>query len=157
MPTKILEALLPKSKIAGCLLINATPYDACIETVCLRWHETNPKLRIHHLSVSQQPHLVDYVQKKLALQLLKAHMPKSPTESILIITNYLLLAMVQYLFFQIMSIVTMGLNLFLEGNWCIEFWAITIQVIHVALASSCYEVLRSHVKSDKCHSVASAC
>lgn len=51
----------------------------------------------------------------------------------------------------------MGLNLFLEGNWCIEFWAITIQVIHVALASSCYEVLRSHVKSDKCHSVASAC
>lgn len=72
VPVIILESLLGKVKCNHCVVINATPYDACLENVCLRWHQTHPKMKIHHCSVSLQPVLVDYVQKKMALQLLKA-------------------------------------------------------------------------------------
>lgn len=72
VPTQLLEALLLKVKISNCVVVNATPYDAWLENVCLRWSDSHEKMKLHHLSVSLQPHLVDYVQKKLALQLLKA-------------------------------------------------------------------------------------
>ena len=72
VPVNILEALLGKVKCGQCVVINCTPYDAWLENVCLRWHQTHPKMKIHHCSVSMQHVLVDYVQKKMALQLMKA-------------------------------------------------------------------------------------
>jgi len=72
VPVILLDALLGKLKCNQCVVINCTPYDACLENVCLRWHQTHPKMKVHHCSVSMQPVLVDYVQKKMALQLMKA-------------------------------------------------------------------------------------
>lgn len=64
VPVILLDALLGKLKCNQCVVINCTPYDACLENVCLRWHQTHPKMKVHHCSVSMQPVLVDYVQKK---------------------------------------------------------------------------------------------
>ena len=52
--------------------MNATPYDGWLERTCLKWHEQHD-YKIAYQSVSLNATVVDYVEKKIALQLLEAH------------------------------------------------------------------------------------
>ena len=75
MPTALLESVIQpttKVKLGGCNIINLTPYDADLECVCLKWHvEHTNKIKMPHLSLSLHPNLTDFVQKKVALLLMK--------------------------------------------------------------------------------------
>ena len=71
MPRSVIQALTNKARLGGLLVINASPYDGCLEKVCLTWHQSE-KFAIDHLSVALTSQYIDYVQKTIALKLLEA-------------------------------------------------------------------------------------
>lgn len=71
-PTVLLEALLSKIKPQEAMVVNTTPYDGWLETVCLKWDEQHD-YKIAYQSTSLNPTVIDFTEKKIALQLLEAH------------------------------------------------------------------------------------
>ena len=55
---------------SSAVVINATPYDGCLESTLLTWHDFN-EMKIDFLSVSRNVTIVEYVEKKIALTLLQ--------------------------------------------------------------------------------------
>ena len=70
-PNAVLSSLLGKVTTPSALVINATPYDGCLESTLLTWHQFN-ELKMDFLSISRNVTIVEYVEKKIAFQLLQA-------------------------------------------------------------------------------------
>ena len=70
----VLESLLGKIRpqsIQSVILVNATPYDAWLERTALRWGSDHG-YPMDYLSVSMVPSLVEFVEKKIGIELLEA-------------------------------------------------------------------------------------
>ena len=69
-PNAVLSSLLGKVTTPSALVINAAPYDGCLESTLLTWHQFN-ELKMDFLSISRNVTIVEYVEKKIAFSLLQ--------------------------------------------------------------------------------------
>ena len=74
-PKAVLESLVGKLTATSLILINCTPYDACLESTLLTWQQFEEK-KFDFLSISRNVTIVEYVEKKIAFQLLQAFFVK---------------------------------------------------------------------------------
>ena len=70
-PNQVLSTVLGKLNVTQGVIINTTPYDGCLESAVMVWHKNND-MKLDYLSVSRVPGIIEYVEKKIALQLLQA-------------------------------------------------------------------------------------
>ena len=66
-----LHSLLGKLTASFGMVVNLTPYDGCLETCLMKWHETDG-MHMDYLSVSRSVGIIEYVEKKIGFQLLQA-------------------------------------------------------------------------------------
>ena len=69
-PNVVLSSLLGKLSTSSALVINATPYDGCLESTLLTWHQFN-EMKIDFLTISRNVTILEYVEKKIAFSLLQ--------------------------------------------------------------------------------------
>lgn len=73
LPDQVLSALLSKTEVTGMVgVVNLSPYDTHLENVCLKWaKKSNKAIVMPTLSVSKNITVLDYCERRLALQLLQ--------------------------------------------------------------------------------------
>ncbi|CAL1132158.1 unnamed protein product [Cladocopium goreaui] len=69
-PNAVLTSVLGKLTATAGMLVNVTPYDGCLETCLMKWHEDNGMM-IDYLSVSRSVGIIEYVEKKIGFHLLQ--------------------------------------------------------------------------------------
>ncbi|CAL1143924.1 unnamed protein product [Cladocopium goreaui] len=70
LPNTVLASLFGKLTTSSALVINATPYDGCLESTLLTWHQFN-EMKVDFLSISRNVTTLEYVEKKIAFSLLQ--------------------------------------------------------------------------------------
>ena len=70
-PNAVLTSLLGKLTATAGMVVNASPYDGCLESCLLKWHEDNG-MQLDYLSVSRAVGIIEYVEKKIGFHLLQA-------------------------------------------------------------------------------------
>ena len=90
----MLKGIFSKSSIAAdkttINMINLTPYEGHLETVCRKWKQRDPQseYQFKTLSITKSNMIAEYVEKTLALDLLQDHWAGS---------NKMLLSQIQYI------------------------------------------------------------
>ena len=73
MPTAVLNGLLAGADLGQTVgLVNLSPYDGCLEKVCLSWHLDQPERKFSSLVISTDSDLVNYSEKVVSLYLFEA-------------------------------------------------------------------------------------
>lgn len=72
MPEAVLKSLLSGSSVGEKLfVVNLTPYEACLEKVCLQFSHKNPGYQVRAMSLSTDVATAAYCEKLVALFLLE--------------------------------------------------------------------------------------
>ena len=72
MPEAVLKSLLSGSTVGEkVFVVNLTPYEACLEKVCLQFSHKNPGYQVRAMSLSTDVAVASYCEKLVALFLLE--------------------------------------------------------------------------------------